>query len=91
MAFNFLKMRIQQKTFPQKFLQVLSDIEEVIQEIDKNGMLTRWKGFENLSNKSLLNKVGVNMENKGFYFLANLQATSIFIGSSYIYGLLSEI
>lgn len=72
MAYNFLKTRIEEKIYPQKFLDVLGDIEEIIEEIDNNGMLTRWKGFENLSNKSLLNKVGINMENKGFYFIASL-------------------
>lgn len=53
-------------------------------------MLARWKGFENLTNKSLLNKVGVNLENKGFNFIANLEALNIFIGSSYIEGILLE-
>ena len=72
MAYNFLKTRIEEKIYPQKFLDVLGDIEEIIEEIDNNGMLTRWKGFENLSNKSLLNKVGINMENKGFGFIASL-------------------
>lgn len=47
-------------------------------------MLARWKGFENLTNKSLLNKVGVNIDNKGFNFIATLEAVNIFIGSSFI-------
>lgn len=53
-------------------------------------MLARWKGFENLSNKSLLNKVGVNMENQGFNFIACLEALNIFIGPSFIEGVLLD-
>ncbi len=53
-------------------------------------MLARWKGFENLSNKTLLNKVGVSMENKGFNFIATLEAVNIFIGGGYIEGLLMD-
>lgn len=53
-------------------------------------MLARWKGFENLSNKTLLNKVGVSMENKGFNFIATLEAVNIFIGGGYIEGLLID-
>jgi len=62
----------------------LVDIEEILDDIENNGMLTRWKGFENLSNKSLLNKVGTNLESNGFNFIANLEALNIFIGRSYI-------
>ena len=90
MAYNFLRLRIEEKVFPHKFLEVLNDIEEVLEEIEGNGMVARWKGFENLSNKSLLNKIGVNLDNKGFNFIANLEALNIFIGSSYVEGILFD-
>ena len=91
MAYNFLKLRIEEKVFPHKFLEVLNDIENVLQEIQTNGMIARWKGFENLSNKSLLTKVGVNMDNKGFNFIACLEALNIFMGSSYVEGILLDL
>jgi hypothetical protein len=47
-------------------------------------MIARWKGFENLSNKSLLNKVGLGLENPGFNFIATLEAVNIFLGASFI-------
>lgn len=53
-------------------------------------MLTRWKGFESITNKSLLNKVGINMENRGFNFIATLEALNIFISNSFIEGILYE-
>ena len=90
MAYNFLRLRIEEKVFPHKFLEVLNDIEEVLEEIEGNGMVARWKGFENLSNKSLLNKIGVNLDNKGFNFIASLEALNIFIGSSYVEGILFD-
>lgn len=91
MAYNFLKLRIEEKIFPYRFLETLSDIEEVMEEIETNGMIARWKGFESLSNKSLLNKVGINLENKGFNFIASIEALNIFIGGSYIEGILTDI
>ena len=45
MAYNFLKLRIQEKVFPHRFLETLSDIEVVLEEIESNGMIARWKGF----------------------------------------------
>lgn len=45
MAYNFLRARIEEKVFPQKFLEALADIEDILEEIQNNGMLARWKGF----------------------------------------------
>lgn len=33
MAYNFLKLRIEEKVFPHKFLEILNDIEDVLEEI----------------------------------------------------------
>ena len=43
----------------------------MLEEIERNGMIARWKGFENLTNKSLLQKIG-DVNNKGFNLIANL-------------------
>ena len=45
MAYNFLKQRIEERIFPQQFLETLNDIEDVLDEIERNGMIARWKGF----------------------------------------------
>ncbi len=45
MAYNFLRLRIEDKSFPHRFLEALSNIEEILEEIEVNGMLARWKGF----------------------------------------------
>lgn len=84
MAYNFLKTRIEERVFPYRFLEALDNIEDILDDIEENGMLTRWKGFESISNKSLLNKVNTNLENKGFNFLATLEALNLFISRSYI-------
>ena len=47
-------------------------------------MVARWKGFESLTNKSLLQKVGGAVNNRGFNMIATLEALNIFIGGSFI-------
>ena len=43
-----------------------------------------------MSNKSLLTKLGGSSQNRGFDFLANLEALSIFLGIGFIEGVLLE-
>ena len=45
MAYNYIRNRIEEETLPQWFLEELKDIEEILKEIEGNGMVARWKGF----------------------------------------------
>jgi hypothetical protein len=89
MAYNFLKDRIEDKSFPQCFIHALNSIDDTLYEVEVNGVLTRWKGIESLANKSLFSKVGFNLANRGFNFVVTLEALNIFLGS-FIEGVLYD-
>jgi hypothetical protein len=45
MVYNFLRVRMEDKNFPHRFIESLNNIEEILEEVEKNGMVARWKGF----------------------------------------------
>ena len=93
MAYNFIRTRVLEETLPQSFIDQLMNIEEILRDIESNGMVARWKGFELMSNKNLLNKlVGASTTDlsQGFNFIANFEAITLFLGIGFIEGTLLE-
>lgn len=72
-AYDFLRTRTEEGSFPRNFLTYLMDIESILEEIERNSMVSRWKGFQNIANKSILNKIGNNpIRSQGFDFIATI-------------------
>lgn len=47
---GYLKAKIVEGLFPKVYLHCLKDIDSVIEEIEKNGMVERWINFNKLAN-----------------------------------------
>lgn len=44
-ALEYIKQKVQDKSFPRDMLDALSDIETILDEVENNGIVNRWKGF----------------------------------------------
>jgi hypothetical protein len=53
-SLEFIKAKISEGTFPKNYLGCLRDIESVIDEINANQMLDRWKSFNRIADSQLL-------------------------------------
>jgi hypothetical protein len=95
-SYNYIKSLIQEsgKVFPQEFVGLLeSDLQELLEEVDSSGIMTRWKGFEKLiQNKSLVQKINSisTVNAKAYEFLLILEALSVFLGEGWIEGVLRD-
>ena len=85
-SYSYLKSLIEsrERSFPQDFINILEmDLQELLEEVEESGIMTRWKGFENLiNNKSLLQKINSisSLNAKAFEFLSILEAFTVFLG-----------
>jgi hypothetical protein len=69
------------------------DLQELLEEVDSSGIMTRWKGFEKLiQNKSLVQKINSisTVNAKAYEFLLILEALSVFLGEGWIEGVLRD-
>ena len=95
-SYIYMKSLIQEsgKVFPQEFLGILEvDLQELLEEVDSSGIMTRWKGFEKLiQNKSLVQKINSisTVNAKAYEFLLILEALSVFLGEGWIEGVLRD-
>jgi hypothetical protein len=81
---TFLRSKTKDSEFPRIYLQHLRDADAIVEEIWSNQMLTRWMSFNNMSNKTLLSKIGSSHLNRGFELLAYLTALFNLLGPGVI-------
>ena len=70
-------------------VHVLGSMQSILDEIEENGILNRWKGFDNMSSKNLLTKIETP-KSRGFDFISTLESLNIFLGGNFIEGILYE-
>jgi hypothetical protein len=76
---NFINTKMVEGAFPRNFQQCLKDIDSVIEEIEQNQMLERWKSFNKMANEAILDKISGSI-NRGFEFMAYLTAIFNLLG-----------